>query len=56
MVEPMVLYRYFQREASLPHPEGPYSDSVSPPSIRDASNDAVSKSRSDICEMGVVFV
>ena len=36
----MALYRYFQREASLPDPSGPLSESVSPASIGDA-NDAV---------------
>ena len=47
--ESMVLNRYFQREASVPHLEGPLSDSVSPASVRN-TNDAVpwksSKSRS----------
>ena len=38
----MALYRYFQREASLPDPSSPLSESASPASIRDA-NDAVTK-------------
>ena len=33
----MALYRYFQREASLPNPSGPLSESVSLASIRDAN-------------------